>query len=213
MQQMKDCICVCIYACFRPMHAWVFARNSKLLIVWRDEWISWDVFQYCVSIPNAGNWDEDCFCCSIWQHHQVSLSLSLFVIPPFLLDSPPRFIHSCHKSQTHLYSSLYLKFDAVALSNCFTQQQTGRGVCACVSERLKVCVYYPPLPPPAAPRNNCPERSLCLVMACCYLPPCCAEKEMTFQRYGFPWLLKPDSAAMNGASSTALDIQANLYFH
>ncbi len=45
----------------------------------------------------------------------------------------------------------------------------------CVSGRFEVCVYV--ISSLAALRNNCPECSLCLVMACCYLPPRCAEKK------------------------------------
>lgn len=44
----------------------------------------------------------------------------------------------------------------------------------CLREIRTMCVCYLP---PGCPENNCPECFLCLVMACCYLPPWRAEKK------------------------------------
>lgn len=106
-----------------------------------------------------------------------SLCLSFFLSPPFHL-------HSSHPSPTpifvsnqiHFQSSLYFILTPSCCQNVLYTATNGQCVCTCVSERLKVCVCYV-ISPPAALRNNCPECSLCLVMACCYLPPRCAEKK------------------------------------
>lgn len=137
-----------------------------------------------------------------------------------LATSPsPSFCHSCHFTSTlhfpaqrpFLFQIKYIFIHCFALfwhchaaRKCFAKQQVDY-VCVhvCVSERSKsMCVCYLP---PGCPEYNCPKCSLCLVMACCYLPPCCTEKRNDFPTL---WL-----SMMNGASSTALDIQANLSFH
>lgn len=171
----------------------------------------------------------------------ASPSFSLLAPPPITpppptphppLTQPPSHLQFClvpqpaAKSNT-FYSSLRFVLSArkclakwQMVCVCICVHVYACTVCLCARERseVSVCVFVCVCPcvrylPPGCPENNCPECFLRLVMACRYLPPWCAEKEMTFQHRGFPWLLKPDSAVMNGAMSLALHIQANLSFH
>lgn len=128
------------------------------------------------SIPDPGSWDEEDVCCCWLAPSYFFLLLSFFLSPRFtsplhFLVLPPIFV--C----VHFHSCLY--FDDVTLSESALHSNKWT-VCVCVylrvRERLKVCVCVISIPL-AALRNNCPERSLCLVMACCYLPPRCAEKK------------------------------------
>lgn len=108
-----------------------------------------------------------------WQH------CFFFLLSFFLPVSPLHFSSKLNNlfvlNQIHLQSSLYFILMLSCCQKVLYTATNGQCECMSVSERLKVCVYV--ISFPAAPRNNCPERSLCLVMACCYLTPCCAEKK------------------------------------
>lgn len=128
----------------------------------------------------------------------------------------------CFKSNTFLFIPL-LYSDTVMLSESALHINK---CIRCVSGRLKVymcvqacmCMYVISLL--AALRNNCPEPFLVPGNGMLLSPSTLHWKEMTFQRYGLPWLLKPDSAAMNGASSIwhltflpiSVFIKSNLFF-
>lgn len=204
----KPYACVCIHNmhAFCPCMMQVFARNSKLLIVWRDGW------NY--SPPSAVVCSILCSFFSFFFSASCATSffLSFFC---FLPVSPPHFTSEssscfCFKSNPFPFIPLPY-FDAVMLESVMQKVLYAATNGRCVCQRGRVCVHV--ISPPAALRNNCPQCFLCLVMACCYLPPRCAKRKWLSNVHGFPWLLKPDSAAMNGVSSTALDIPANLYFH
>lgn len=81
-----------------------------------------------------------------------------------------------HLPVLHTVSFMSLLYLMLSFCQKLLYTATNGRVCTCVSEWSKgrVCVCYLPM---AAPRNNCPECSFCLVIVCSYLPSCCTEKK------------------------------------
>lgn len=171
--KVKLCACVCAY-----MHAFsscmcIFARKGKLLIVWRHEW-NYSLLHQLFNIA-FNSWS----CELQWRWFSCYLleTLSLFFF--FLSFSLFHLFTSVPNPIIFLFQINYILNHPFTLFWCCQKVlytgRNGQCGCMCVSERLKLCVYV--ISSLAALRNNCPERSLCLVMACCYLTPRCAEKK------------------------------------
>lgn len=130
----------------------VFARKSKLLIVWRDEWnYSPPSAQMCFNIAfqflMLGTEMKIAFAALVGN---ITKSLS-FCHSTFLLDSPPHFSPFLLQIKSIFIHPFTLNLTLSHCQNALHSNKWTRCVYVCVREIESMCVCY--LPPPGCPEE------------------------------------------------------------